>query len=219
MKSARSISIMLYIVCSFNNFSLAQKEASNAFITQQDCVSSSFVSETRLFIYPKQHLKLFNYESNLDSIILKLNGRILTKKDTIHYNPEKNYRLKIESIVPMQQLNKYLQFETDNSNYKTYNIPIHFGHYEINSISETFLIETEKICQDSFTIIFPYAGTQTDIELFDENDVKQEKPICRLSYLLGWGGNKIRISKNQTGCYTTNLRACYSSGRFDLIIE
>jgi hypothetical protein len=190
-----------------------------------NCSIKSFERSVPITTNSKNVVKLYSFKPDSNEYILLYNGKEVQEGDTISLTETKPalFTVKFEKI-PKNQDSLYFSLETSldsNVILKKIDIPLLFKKYKIsqNEIGpeKDQTVELSQSCLDSINVYFPYGGTETNISLYDPQNL--QKPIKSIWYQVFSEKNYMTFSRKDIGRYFVRLASCWWGAGFWLTIK
>lgn len=149
------------------------------------------------------------------------NDKELTNKDTLLLSKKQviklNVKLNIDSLS--ERKSRILYFSTNHPKYKRKIIEfipktLILTSKDIQS-GQDIIIDKTSNCIDSLSIIFPYGGTISTVNLYKE---PQNEPFKSISYMM-FDNNKIDLNNIEIGNYHLNFSSCHWGNNLRVIIK
>jgi hypothetical protein len=166
-------------------------------------------------------IKVHSFELGKSNFIIFIENKIFKASDTLLLTKDKPIKMKVKYKI-QPSTDTVFTFKTDQDNYLNNRINIFYGQKiitrdDVRSGKEQF-IRLLGSCQDSIKVFFPYGGTISSVNLYNDT-TNTEKEFKSIYYGVFDPDNFINFTKADTGRYFVQFSACYWGGEFWLNIK
>lgn len=184
----------------------------------ENCDNQTISKEIILSTNSTSPIKIYDF---IGKPTIFYNDKKVIESDTLLLSKKHPIKFKVEIINKdlQEHKNSFISFKTNHPVHKRKNIVFLPKTLILNTKDvqegKEIVIEKTKNCIDSLSIVFPYGGTISTVNLYKE---AQDRPFKSISYMM-FENNKIDIDNIDLGVYKLHFSSCHWGNNLKIIVK